>query len=27
MMKIYSLHLGHPDSVKVLLYRWRGVHT
>jgi hypothetical protein len=27
MMKIYSLHLGQPDSVKVLLYRWRGVHT
>jgi len=27
MMKIYSLHLGQPDSVKVLLYRRRGVHT
>jgi hypothetical protein len=27
MMKIYSLHLGRPDSVKVLLYRRRGVHT
>ena len=27
MMRIYSLHLGQPDSVKVLLYRRRGVHT